>query len=106
MQRMSMWQIALRRLEMPILNFLAYFVGGAAFAGLFSAVVIILLTGGLAEGALVFRLRRDLPYFVASHYSAGGAAIAFPLLDVQRSAALDRERNAHVHHSNGHSLLG
>ena len=49
---MSMWQIALRRLEMPILNFLAYFVGGAAFAGFFSAVVIILLTGGISEGAL------------------------------------------------------
>ena len=52
MQRMSMWQIALRRLEMPVLRFLAIFVGGAAFAGLLAAVVLILFTGGLADGAL------------------------------------------------------
>ena len=87
MQRMSMWQIALRRLEMPILNFLAYFVGGAAFAGFFSAVVIILLTGGISEGALFSGLA-GISLLVLLPTLAGGAAIAFPLLDVQRSAAL------------------
>ena len=87
MQRMSMWQIALRRLEMPILNFLAYFVGGAAFAGLFSAVVIILLTGGISEGAL-FSGFAGIFLLLLLPTLAGGAAIAFPLLDVQRSAAL------------------
>ena len=87
MQRMSMWQIALRRLEMPILNFLAYFVGGAAFAGLFFAVVLILLTGGLSDGAL-FSGFAGILLLLLLPTLAGGAAVAFPLLDVQRSAAL------------------
>lgn len=76
MQRMSMWQIALRRLEMPILNFLGYFVGGAAFAGFFSAVVIILLTGGLSEGALFSGFAGSS--FLCCFPLLQGAAIAFP----------------------------
>ena len=87
MQRMSMWQIALRRLEMPILRFLALFVGGAAFAGFFMSIVIILLTGGLAEGALFSGLSGVLLLILLPILS-GGAAIVFPILDVQRSATL------------------
>ena len=87
MQRMSMWQIALRRLEMPVLRFLALFVGGAAGAGLFIAILIILLTGGLAEGALFSGISGVLLLTLLPLLS-GGAAVVFPILDVQRSATL------------------
>jgi flagellar protein FlaJ len=87
MQRMSMWQIALRRLEMPVLRFLALFVGGAAAAGFFMAILIITLTGGLAEGALFSGISGVLLLLFLPLLS-GGAAIVFPILDVQRSATL------------------
>ena len=87
MQRMSMWQIALRRLEMPVLRFLALFVGGAAAAGFFMAILIILITGGLAEGALFSGISGVL-LLVLLPLLSGGAAIVFPILDVQRSATL------------------
>ena len=87
MQRMSMWQIALRRLEMPVLRFLALFVGGAAAAGFFMAILIITLTGGLADGALFSGISGVLLLLFLPLLS-GGAAIVFPILDVQRSATL------------------
>ena len=41
MERMPIWHIALRRLEMPFPRYLAFFVGGAALVGLISALVVI-----------------------------------------------------------------
>ncbi len=87
MQRMSMWQIALRRLEMPILKFITIFVGGSAFVGFTLALILISVTGGLAEGAL-FSGFSGLLLLLVLPLLSGGAAIVFPLLDVQRSAAL------------------
>ena len=52
MERMPIWQVAVRRLEMPIARFLFLFVGGATFAGLITALTVVFLTGGLGEGAL------------------------------------------------------
>ena len=52
MERMPIWQVAIRRLEMPIIRFLFVFVGGAGLIGLITAVILIYLTGGLGEGAL------------------------------------------------------
>ena len=49
MKRMPVWEVAIRRLEMPILRFLILFVGGAAVAGLITAIIIIFLTGGLGD---------------------------------------------------------
>ena len=54
MERMPIWQVAIRRLEMPIQRFLIIFVGGAGFAGLVAALSIIFLTGGLGDGARGF----------------------------------------------------
>ena len=52
MERMPIWHIALRRLEMPFPRYLAFFVGGAALVGLISALVLIFSTGGFTDGAL------------------------------------------------------
>ena len=52
MERMPIWQVAIRRLEMPIARFLVIFVGGAALSGLITALLIVFLTGGLGDGAL------------------------------------------------------
>ena len=85
MERMPLWHIALRRIEMPFPRYLALYVGGAAFGGLIAALVLIFSTGGFAEGALfsgvagVFLLL-ILPLLM------GAAMTAYPLLEVQRAA--------------------
>jgi flagellar protein FlaJ len=87
MERMPMWQVAIRRLEMPIPRFLIIFVGGAGFAGLITALAIIFLTGGLGDGALFQGFAGVLMILVFPIITAL-AAIAFPLIEVQRSATL------------------
>ena len=82
-----MWQIALRRLEMPILKFITIFVGGAALVGFIMALILILVSGGLAEGAL-FSGFSGLLLLLVLPLLSGGSALVFPLLDVHRSAAL------------------
>ena len=87
MQRMSSWQIALRRIEMPISQFLLFFVGGAAVAGLVFAFILISVTGGTGDqglftGSSSFLLILLLPLITAS------AAFVFPLLEVRRSATM------------------
>ena len=52
MERMPMWQIAIRRLEMPMGRFLALYVGGAFAGGFLASLLLIFITGGFAEGAL------------------------------------------------------
>ena len=52
MERMSIWQIALRRLEMPVSRFLSFYVAPAVVATFFISILIVFLTGGLAAGAL------------------------------------------------------
>ena len=87
MERMPIWQVAIRRLEMPIQRFLIIFVGGAGFAGLVAALSIIFLTGGLGDGALFQGFAGVLMILVFPIITAL-AAIAFPLIEVQRSATL------------------
>ena len=81
MERMPIWQVAVRRLEMPIPRFLFLFVGGASFAGLITALAIVFLTGGLGEGALFQGFAGVLMILVFPIVCALGA-IAFPLLEV------------------------
>lgn len=87
MQRMSYWQIALRRVEIPVGQFLLFYVGGATIAGFLFSFLLIFLTGGLAEGAL-FSGAAGILLILLLPILAGGAAAAYPLLDVQRSATL------------------
>ena len=87
MQRMSYWQIALRRVDIPVGQFLLFYVGGAAIVGFLFSLVLILFTGGLAEGAL-FSGAAGILLLLLLPILAGGAAAAYPLLDVQRSATL------------------
>ena len=82
---MSFWQIALRRVEIPVAQFLLLYVGGAAIAGLLFSLILVFFTGGLADGAL-FSGAAGILLILFMPILAGGAAAAFPLLDVQRSA--------------------
>ena len=52
MERMPIWQIALRRLEMPVPRFLSFYVAPVVGVTFLLAILIVFLTGGLAEGAL------------------------------------------------------
>ncbi len=47
MERMPIWQIALRRLEMPVPRFLTLYVAPIVAATFFIAIIIVFLTGGL-----------------------------------------------------------
>jgi flagellar protein FlaJ len=94
MDRMATWQIALRRLEMPVPRFLLVYCGGAAFAGFLTAFLIIYLTGGWVEGGLFsgasgFLLLLFLPLIT------GGAAAAFPVLEVNQ-LAIKIEKEMHM----------
>tara|TARA_Y100000766_G_scaffold92985_1_gene79404 strand:+ start:226 stop:2028 length:1803 start_codon:yes stop_codon:yes gene_type:complete len=90
MERMSIWQIALRRLEMPVSRFLSFYVAPAVVATFFISILIVFLTGGLAAGALFAGFTGFLFVIMLTAMSAL-AAVAFPLLEVQRSASLIEE---------------
>ena len=87
MQRMSYWQIALRRIEIPIIQFLIFMVGGAALGGLIAAFVFISITGGMGEQGL-FSGTAGAFFIMILPLITGGAALAFPLLEVRRAATL------------------
>jgi len=94
MERMATWEIALRRLEMPVARFLFAFILPAAFAGFASAALIIWLTGGFSEGGLFAGFTGILLLFIMPLLS-GGAAIYFPILEVNRSA-IKIEKEMHM----------
>ena len=85
MERMPIWHIALRRLEMPFPRYLIFFVGGAALTGLISAIVLIFSTGGFTEGALFSGLA-GITLLVTLPLILGASAAVYPLLEVQRAA--------------------
>ena len=87
MERMPIWHIALRRLEMPIARFIGLYVAPiAAFTFIFS-IILVFVTGGLGEGALFSGITGILLVILLT-IMATLSAIAFPILDVQRSATL------------------
>jgi len=94
MDRMATWQIALRRLEMPVPRFLVAFVLPAALAGLISAILLIWLTGGFSEGGL-FAGFTGVFLIILLPLLTGGAAIYFPILEVNRSA-IKIEKEMHM----------
>ena len=94
MERLPLWQIALRRIDMPVQKYIGIFVGGSFSLGLIVASLLIFLTGGFAEGALFSGLAGVL-MMILLPVMAALAAIAFPILEVQRSATLI-EREMHM----------
>ena len=94
MERMATWQIALRRLEMPVSRFLFAFVLPAALAGLVTAILLILFTGGFSEGGL-FAGFTGVFLIILLPILTGGAAIYFPILEVNRSA-IKIEKEMHM----------
>ena len=87
MERMPIWHIALRRLEMPVGRFLGLYVAPLVVASLLVGIVVVALTGGLAEGAL-FAGFTGVLFVILLGLMATVAAIAYPVLEVQRSATL------------------
>ena len=87
MERMPIWHIALRRLEMPIARFLGLYVAPLVVASLLVGIVVVALTGGLAEGAL-FAGFTGVLFVILLGLMSTVAAIAYPVLEVQRSATL------------------
>ena len=85
MDRMPIWQVAIRRLEIPITRFLFLYVGGAILFGLISAISVIFVTGGFGEGALFQGFAGFLMIIVLPILS-GLAALSYPILEVQKSA--------------------
>ena len=94
MERMATWQIALRRLEMPVPRFLLAFVLPAALAGLITAILLIFLTGGFSEGGL-FAGFTGIFLIIFLPILTGSAAIYFPILEVNRSA-IKIEKEMHM----------
>ena len=94
MERMAPWQIALRRLEMPVPRVLFAFVLPAALAGLVSAILLIWLTGGFSEGGL-FAGFTGIFLIITLPLLTGAAAIYFPILEVNRSA-IKIEKEMHM----------
>ena len=94
MERMAIWQIALRRLEMPVSRFLVLFVLPSALAGFLSAALMIWITGGFSEGGL-FAGFTGVFLLLILPLLTGAAAIYFPILEVNRSA-LKIEKEMHM----------
>jgi flagellar protein FlaJ len=94
MERLPLWQIALRRIDMPVQKYIAIFVGGSFLAGLIVTIALISLTGGFAEGALFAGFAGVVLLIFLPLLVAFSAAI-FPILEVQRSATLI-EREMHM----------
>lgn len=87
MERLATWQIALRRMEMPISRFFLTLVLPAFLVGLFAAILVIWVTGGLGEGGL-FSGFAGVFLLLILPLLTGGSSIYFPYLEVQRSATL------------------
>ena len=87
MERMATWQIALRRLEMPVGRFALTHVLPAILAGFVTAGLIIWITGGFSEGGLFSGFSGVFLLFIVPLLT-GIAAIYFPVLEVKKSAIL------------------
>ena len=83
MERLPLWQIALRRIEMPVQKYIAIYIGGSFLLGLIVASLLISLTGGFAEGALFAGFAGVLLLIFLPLLTAF-AAFVFPILEVQR----------------------
>jgi len=94
MERMAIWQIALRRLEMPVSRFIFSFIIPAAIAGFLTAALVIWLTGGFSEGGL-FAGFTGIFLLMLLPLLSGGAAIYFPVLEVNQSA-IKIEKEMHM----------
>ena len=87
MERMPIWHIALRRLEMPMGRFLALYVLPIAIFTFIFSLILVFVTGGLGEGALFSGVTGILLILLLTTM-ASLAAVGFPILEVQRSATL------------------
>jgi flagellar protein FlaJ len=87
MERMATWQIALRRLEMPVGKFALTHILPAVLAGLGTAGLMIWMTGGFSDGGL-FSGFSGIFLLLLLPLLTGAAAVYFPVLEVKKSAMM------------------
>ncbi len=87
MERMATWQIALRRLEMPVGKFALTYILPAVLAGLGTAGLMIWMTGGFSDGGL-FSGFSGIFLLLLLPLLTGAAAVYFPVLEVKKSAMM------------------
>ena len=90
MEKMPIWQIAVRRLDMPIERFFLFYVVPVMGVGALTAILLIILTGGFSEGALFSGLS-GIFLILLLPILLGAATVAYPLVEVSRSANLIEE---------------
>ncbi len=91
MERLPTWQIAIRRLGMPVTNYLLRVVLPATVFGLALGAGIFILTSSLFTGASGILLAVIFPIL------SGGVAVIWPLIQTQRIAiAIEREMHMFI----------
>ncbi len=89
MERLPTWQIAIRRLGMPIGEYALKIVLPASIFGLLIGAIIFYISSGLFTGASGLILALIFPILT------GGAAAVWPLIETQRHA-ISIEREMHM----------
>lgn len=89
MERLPVWQIAIRRMEMPVQRYLIFYVGGSAIAGLLTGIVMVFAIPGLFVGASAVIMILVLPLATTA------GAMYYPFLEMNR-AAVKIEREMHM----------
>ena len=89
MERLPIWQIAIRRLGIPINEYALKVILPASLVGLLVGVIIYYISSGLFTGASGIILALLFPILT------GGAASVWPLIQTQRSA-ISIEREMHM----------
>ncbi|MBA46036.1 MAG: hypothetical protein CMB31_05560 [Euryarchaeota archaeon] len=91
MERLPTWQIAIRRLGMPISEYALKVVLPASIIGLLVGAIIFYISSGLFTGASGLILALLFPLLT------GGAAAVWPLIQTQRLAiAIEREMHMFI----------
>ena len=89
MERMPLWQIAIKRLEMPVGEYLIRYVTPAVVAGLLTGLGLMFALPTLFGGAA------GLIFVAMFPFLTGAAAIMWPLVQTQREA-VEIEKEMHM----------
>ena len=83
MERMPLWELAVKRLEMSVPRFLLLYVLPAAGAGFAAGLILIVATGGLGPNSILGGVIGGSMLFILPLVT-GAAALAFPVIEVRR----------------------
>lgn len=83
MERMPLWELAVKRLEMSVPRFLLLYVLPAAGAGFAAGLILIVATGGLGPNSILGGVIGGSMLLILPLVT-GAAALAFPVIEVRR----------------------